>query len=1101
MNACRFPLIRIAVIVGLVAMFCIGVVHAQEYPPALGFLDGGNNSGARDISPNGRIVVGTANPPGGQGNAFIWTAETGLRSLHPASGAPLNSLARFVSDDGHVAAGIAVYTGLSEAFRWTEQTGMQPLGVPSGFETTSVSGMSADGMVVVGTAVRDNQPVEFLQEAYRWSTSGGIQLLGYLGGYNRSSATGISEDGMVVVGTCRDSNQVPMPTQAFRWTSGQGMEGLGYLPGHNWSRADDVSRDGGVVTGQSRMVDGDGNVVEQKGYWWSADSGMMDLGTMPGATHIEPLLMSGDGSIVIGRTNGTDYFIWDDSLGMRGLPHALANEYNIQITGWSNFLVYAVEGTNRRLKYLAGQGRNSNGQTEAWRLPPIRILHPVEGDRWRVEQEKTIEWQTATSEFFMVEVSVDSGRTYAEVGQVIDGTRDTLWRIPDSLRSSSKMRIRVSDLFDTTCAEVSAPFTVRAYDLVAVEPDSSLKPFHVDKHGWRFSNSRGNMWPPEWWANFDYLTGIDPFTDRVYDFEFHFKYKARSSFFPDWPLWVTAYGTDINYWSTALSIYSGRAQRYWRNKHSRWGGSCYGFAVSSLLAFRYPDYVSNRFPDLAQVDSLYALALDDTTRAVVNEYFIHQYSKGYYAYSNSVRETITPRALLNQVRTVFLNEQLEPATLTLHNPDSSGAHGVLPYLLKRDAPGNGKFRLYVYDSNNPGSLNQYIEIDSLNNTWRTRLTGLSWGPGQVGCFLDLPVNAYMQLPYFQPERGPTVPGVQDDLEIALTPGSESRLTNAAGQEIGHVGGAIVNTIPGAISITPITGSNSPPLGFVVPPDRYVISFSGVSDSLAYVSIVGDSNLYGYERDDAHPADSERLVFDNGLGVLNPGSVPRRVRLSALGSGIADEQAADIDRISIAPGDSLHVELVERVATTGMGGRASGRHDLRLVNAGAATTYDLRLRYAAPDTSGRFTHGSIPLVANASHVIVPSWEAVETVPVMILIDLGSDGSIDDTLRVDNEPLGLRQNATPLHPDRFRLYPNYPNPFNPTTTIAFDLPEAETVLLEVFNLLGERVATLVSGALAAGSYRYEWDGGNLASGIYIYRLQAGDFVQSRKMVLLR
>ena len=83
----------------------------------------------------------------------------------------------------------------------------------------------------------------------------------------------------------------------------------------------------------------------------------------------------------------------------------------------------------------------------------------------------------------------------------------------------------------------------------------------------------------------------------------------------------------------------------------------------------------------------------------------------------------------------------------------------------------------------------------------------------------------------------------------------------------------------------------------------------------------------------------------------------------------------------------------------------------------------------------------------------------------------------------------------------LKQNYPNPFNPSTTIAFDLPKMSEVTLKIFNILGEEVATLVSERLSAGSYSYECDASNLASGVYLYRLQTGSYVETRKMVLMR
>ncbi|MBN2366947.1 MAG: serine hydrolase [Calditrichaeota bacterium] len=85
--------------------------------------------------------------------------------------------------------------------------------------------------------------------------------------------------------------------------------------------------------------------------------------------------------------------------------------------------------------------------------------------------------------------------------------------------------------------------------------------------------------------------------------------------------------------------------------------------------------------------------------------------------------------------------------------------------------------------------------------------------------------------------------------------------------------------------------------------------------------------------------------------------------------------------------------------------------------------------------------------------------------------------------------------------FQLHPNYPNPFNPSTTIAFDLPKASQVTLKILNVLAEEVETLVSDFLFSGSYEYQWDAGNMASGVYLYKLEAEEYVEIRKMILMR
>lgn len=88
-----------------------------------------------------------------------------------------------------------------------------------------------------------------------------------------------------------------------------------------------------------------------------------------------------------------------------------------------------------------------------------------------------------------------------------------------------------------------------------------------------------------------------------------------------------------------------------------------------------------------------------------------------------------------------------------------------------------------------------------------------------------------------------------------------------------------------------------------------------------------------------------------------------------------------------------------------------------------------------------------------------------------------------------------------PYEFGLRQNYPNPFNPTTTIAYSLPGTELVSLKVFNLLGQEVATIVNEVKDAGSYTVTFDAAGLASGTYVYRLQAGNFVETRKLTVLK
>ena len=91
--------------------------------------------------------------------------------------------------------------------------------------------------------------------------------------------------------------------------------------------------------------------------------------------------------------------------------------------------------------------------------------------------------------------------------------------------------------------------------------------------------------------------------------------------------------------------------------------------------------------------------------------------------------------------------------------------------------------------------------------------------------------------------------------------------------------------------------------------------------------------------------------------------------------------------------------------------------------------------------------------------------------------------------------------PTSPGKISLSQNYPNPFNPSTTIRYSIPQRTQVALTVFNTLGQQVATLVNEIQDAGYHDVKFDGSGLASGVYIYRLQAGDFVQTKRSLLLK
>jgi hypothetical protein len=108
----------------------------------------------------------------------------------------------------------------------------------------------------------------------------------------------------------------------------------------------------------------------------------------------------------------------------------------------------------------------------------------------------------------------------------------------------------------------------------------------------------------------------------------------------------------------------------------------------------------------------------------------------------------------------------------------------------------------------------------------------------------------------------------------------------------------------------------------------------------------------------------------------------------------------------------------------------------------------------------------------------------------------------TKEFETPDLSVSNEVTELNaPTSFKLYNNYPNPFNPSTQIKFDVAKAGNVKLEVYDILGRKVATLVDGRQAVGTFEVTFDASSLSSGVYFTRLTAGNNVQIQKMTLLK
>lgn len=158
-------------------------------------------------------------------------------------------------------------------------------------------------------------------------------------------------------------------------------------------------------------------------------------------------------------------------------------------------------------------------------------------------------------------------------------------------------------------------------------------------------------------------------------------------------------------------------------------------------------------------------------------------------------------------------------------------------------------------------------------------------------------------------------------------------------------------------------------------------------------------------------------------------------------------------------------------------------------------------------------GSGKIKQNATFKPEYDWQRVTTAYLTDTLDFtyqtsspaytGADGSqpAGDLRWWKLVPLSVEGPDNPAMPATFALGQNYPNPFNPSTTIPFDLPQSGNVVLKVFNIIGQEVATLVNGRMEAGRHELVFDASRLTSGVYIYTLSSGNNSSSKRMVLIK
>lgn len=1046
----------------LILLFNIIVPAQIQYDVIdLGTL-GGLNSTAHGINNLGQII-GSAQDINNRGKAFLW--QNGVMSDLGTLGGN-HSTAFGINDSGFVVGDANNFEGRTRATLWQNGTAID-LGMGNSSSAYDINDLGQ----IVGNA-QDND----FTRAFIWQ-NGGFEFLGTFGG-SYSHAVSLNNLGQVA-GWALDINENGI---AFLWENNV-MINLGTLGGTS-SEAYCINNSGKIV-GLSYDLSNtvkavawqDGLIKQISDLNHSSARAINDLGQVVGRVFI----------IDVQQNRA---FIWQNGVGTN------LNDLVDPDSGW--VLREALDIND--LGQIVGWG-NRNGSTtnRAFLLTPKQVLNitkPTSDDKFIAAEKDTIRWTGGQpGQFFEIFYSDDNGTNYNLIEFSVPADSGYyIWDIPPHILTT-KGKIQIEDQTNSEISAVSETFRIKPLVLTRLTADSNYYEFRKDRDQWNFSNTVNDIWPQTWWQQFNYQ-GIDPFTGTQYSqiaAKGTFK-NSNSNTHMDWVSWVNTFSVDACYWSanSIFPAYKNNAVFRWRGASKTWEGSCFGIAIANALAFGHREQFMIKHPNFPSFNNPIDVVSNNDVKKIINEIFTYQLGNPHNSYREQIAKKKTPKETLIELIEYFTEDNPQVRTLGFNNNvPKGGGHEIFAYGLEKDPLNPDVFFIKVYDNSYPGSTNK-IKIDTSADggigSWSSP-DWSGWG-GKKWIYLTNPAVEYLTnpiLPKIDSDQSLFVIS-QELLEVTGPITSSIRIQDTQGKITGFYNNSIHTEIFNSYPLILQNGAETPPYGYTVPIDNYSIILDGFTEDTLEVFLFTGNRILLYEREGATQNQTDRLFFDGGVSVTNPDTDTKNISLVNLISETTHEKLFAASSISMIQNDSVKVENPDS-------------NTIKLISYGSAKNYDIELNYVNANEIGRFVEFGIPLQANSSHIFSPEWTDLTSSQLIVLVDIGNNGIIDDTLRLDNKVTGIENNNNPFLPEKYYLEQNYPNPFNPSTMISWQSPVGNHQVLKVYDLLGNEVATLVDEYREAGRHSVMFDASQLASGVYIYRLTAGAFIETKKMLLLK
>ncbi|GEM_PF-3433791 len=798
-----------------------------------------------------------------------------------------------------------------------------------------------------------------------------------------------------------------------------------------------------------------------------------------------------------------------------------------------NYLGWLSVDSNHN-KWLAGDFLVISGGVASLNQAYLTFTDvPDEGVYYNAGTEVTLRWEAGSRvESISFSYSTDSGDTWQLIESGVDPDDVSyLYALPDA--QHEEFMLKVSSDNHENVTDVSGTFSVLHpdepfYHLRILLPDGSYELYDPLVHGWQMDNSMQTMWPEEKWQNIEYEGPLARWPER-----------GESWNFPSFDALVRAFGenrTISGYTPFYNNIIPTLQARVWwiALKNQGYNGVCHGFSVTSLLAFSDGMSVLNSMGASLSADNLYDIEVNNDVRRLMSTVWARQWSRDHFP--AQFFNTLSENALLYLVQLageltiddllagefadLIENEQLfrapsrtledvkamlsVPAPGVYYHPlllfpedDIMGGHSVLAYKVEQDEQHSNIWRIYIHDSNFPDDTGTYVTVDTDAEYYEyNEPDGRQLFNGRVGLFMGDSSEGYKTTSRMLYKPVPTendddirqqIAGL-DDIGYMFTlfsPETDVKITDGLGNSTSLEGNSSSRNIPGSFPIVPLVGDAHNPMGYFLLDLEYDVELEYVNGGEGNFTAFSDNKMYSYINYETSEHTVDRLRYGNSLSVYGS---DQTFDMEIMYKNHVDEQMFRMRDISTADGDSISFNL-------------ENGNELAINNYGAPTSLDLELRTDFGDEDYFYYEGLELDGSTGYKIAVPDWEDIADQEVTLLIDTNMDGEYDDSRVITSIPTSKGQNNQQGMPEDFGLYQNYPNPFNPATTIRFALPDAGNVELVIYDMLGRKVETLIDGYKEAGYHEAVFNAGGLSSGVYIYQIRSGDFVESKQLMLVK